>query len=329
MGLAYSKTVKSAHFDKFFKTLPSMSGKRVAITGTTTGLGYIAARTVARLGGSVVLLNRKSARAENSVTQLRREFPKVEFTSIECDLGSFDSVKKAADEYKRLFGGQGLDVLANNAGIMAFDDVATKDGFDVQMQTNYLSHFLLTCELMPELEIAADKRGESRVVSHSSVARKHPSKPLKADYLSKNGGNLGGNGSTAKYTRYQQTKLAMAVFSYALHDKLSSKGSRVKSIVVHPGLTSTNLQQTSSKFGGRWMLNIIMLVAQSAEDGTMPLLQACCHPKAKSNDFWGPKGNCLWGPVDKFQPEKICTEKRAKDLIWKASEKATGITFGI
>ena len=72
-----------------------------------------------------------------------------------------------------------------------------------------------------------------------------------------------------------------------------------------------------------------MLAAQSAEDGSMPLLQGCCHPDVKSEDFWGPKGDGLWGLVDKFQPDDLCTEKRARDLIWKASEKATGITFDI
>ena len=329
MGLSYSKTVKSAHFDGFFETLPSMVGKRVLITGTTTGIGNVVAKSIATLGGNLVLLNRKSERADNSIAQLKSDFPDIEITSIECDLTSFSSVRKAADDYKKLFGGQGLDVLANNAGIMAFDDVATGDGFDIQMQTNYLSHFLLTRELMPELEISAKKHGESRVINHSSGSRKRPMKPLDEDYLSSNGGNLGGNGITAKYTRYQQTKLAQVVFSYALHDKLQSTNSLVKAISVHPGITATGLQQSTSKYGGRWFLEVVMLMAQSAEDGAMPLLKACCHPEVKSRDFWGPKGNGLWGPVDKFEPEEISTEQRAKDLIWTASEKATGCTFNL
>ena len=131
----------------------------------------------------------------------------------------------------------GLNVLCNNAGVMALKDQATKDGYDVQMQTNHLSHFLLTKELLPLLETAANRDGEARIVNQSSLARRGP--PLKQKYFGKNGGNLGGNGNSvvfngARWVRYHQTKLANLVFTYALQQKLEAKGSKVKAIVAHP-----------------------------------------------------------------------------------------------
>lgn len=106
----------------------------------------------------------------------------------------FDSVRNCAEEVKSAFGK--VDVLCCNAGVMAMPDKATKDGYDVQMQTNHLSHFLLTKELYPLLENAAKENGEARVVNHSSGARSYPRTPLGAKYFGKNGGNLGGDGSS-------------------------------------------------------------------------------------------------------------------------------------
>merc|ERR1719193_367839 len=137
-------------------------------------------------------------------------------------------------------GSTGLDVLCNNAGVMACADVATVDGCDVQMQTNHLSHFLLTQQLWPLLTKAAEERGEARVVNHSSIARK--GKPLGQRYLGPNGGNLGGDSAGAlfngpRWERYHQTKLANLAFTFALRDRcLAATGasSKVKALCAHP-----------------------------------------------------------------------------------------------
>merc|ERR1719210_1710166 len=100
---------------------------------------------------------------------------------------SFAAVREAAQKLKEDLGSSGLDVLCNNAGIMATKDEATGDGFDTQMQTNHLSHFLLTAELFPLLEKAANADGEACVVNHSSVAHHSPAEPLEAKYFGKNG----------------------------------------------------------------------------------------------------------------------------------------------
>ena len=179
MGVLFSKSepydkpadVASKHFPAFVETLPSLAGKVVAITGTTTGTGYATALICAKKGAHVVLLNRPSERATASLAKLRELAPGATFTAVSCDLQSFASVKAAASELNAKFASSGLDVLCNNAGVMALADVATGDGYDVQMQTNHLSHFLLLKEVFPLLEKAAAARGEARVVHHSSLAR--------------------------------------------------------------------------------------------------------------------------------------------------------------
>jgi NAD(P)-dependent dehydrogenase (short-subunit alcohol dehydrogenase family) len=142
--------------DLIEKHTRDMHGRVVAITGTTTGTGHICARELARLGATLLLLNRESERSAASLEQLRREVPEGKFEAIACDLQRFASVKAAADAIKAKY--PRLDVLCNNAAVMAFPEQATPDGYDVQMQTNSISPFLLTRELMPLLRKSDDGR---------------------------------------------------------------------------------------------------------------------------------------------------------------------------
>ena len=173
----------SVHFPKFKQGLPKLDGKTIAITGCTTGTGFIAAKTCAELGASVIMLNRKSERADAAFESVKAVAAAGStIHNVSCDLMDFDSVKAAAKEVVALCP-NGLDVLANNAGIMAARDKATKDGYDAQMQTNHLSHFLLTRELLPLLEVAAKRTGDARIVNHSSLARRNGGQPIDAKYL--------------------------------------------------------------------------------------------------------------------------------------------------
>ena len=255
MGTSSSSYVPPALPNKYYNpeyvgSLPSMEGKVVVVTGasTTTGLGWIAAKTLALKGARIILLNRNSERAVDAEAQLKAAVPGAAISTINCDLSSFQGTQSAADELKEQLKNIGIDVLCNNAGVMALKDAATADGYDVQMQTNHLSHFLLTREVFPLLEKAVELRGEARIVNHSSGARKMGGQ-LQAKYLGKNGGNLGGDSSSmffggARWTRYGQTKLANVVFTLALRDKLTKKSSRVKALCATPGLAATQLQVT-------------------------------------------------------------------------------------
>jgi len=223
-----------------------------------------------------------------------------------------------------------IDVLASNAGIMAEKDKATKDGFDVQMQTNHLSHFLLTKELYPLVEAAAEKNGEARLVQHSSLARQGPR--LREKYFQKNGGKLGGNSIRQKFARYQQTKLANIVFAFALADKLAAKNSKVKSLVCHPGSSFTSLADTvmdsySSCIDSMFAF-FARMVSQSGNDGAMGLVKCMCANDVSNGDFYGPNGlNKMAGRAVLIPHKKKEDDKSEKELLWRVSEEVLGEKF--
>eukprot|EP00933_Yihiella_yeosuensis_P053649 TRINITY_DN51914_c0_g1_i1.p1 TRINITY_DN51914_c0_g1~~TRINITY_DN51914_c0_g1_i1.p1 ORF type:complete len:348 (+),score=99.99 TRINITY_DN51914_c0_g1_i1:105-1148(+) len=343
MGYTKPREIKSQLFEQYEPRFPDQKGRVIAITGTTSGTGFIAARTALKKGAHVILLNRASSRATAAEAQLAAEVPGAadegRITAIECDLQNFENVRSAAAKVCKQFEETGIDVLINNAGVMALKDEATTDGYDVQIQTNHLSHFLLTKDLYPLLKTAAEKRGQARVVNHSSIARN--GKKLQAKYFGKNGGALGGNGSSmfcggARWVRYHMTKLANVVFTLGLHDRLQAKGvNNIKAVCCAPGLASTQLQVTTAAdggFGSAW----IMKYGQSAEDGTLPLLISALDLSAEgadpavtmeSGDFIEPSASFGFKGKPKkkvITKEKECADPAGRTMLWEESEKACG-----
>ncbi len=319
-----AEEIETLHLDEVMANhTRDMSWRIAAVTGTTSGTGYVCARELGRKGATVLLLNRPSPRAQASLERLREEVPEATFEPIECDLQDFDSVRAAIDTITERT--DRLDVLCNNAGVMALPDEATKDGYDVQMQTNCLSHFLLTKELFPLLLNSND----ARVVNHSSQARLGP--PLDPKYFGKNGGDLGGDGTEEqnmsfdgpRWARYHQTKLANCAFIYGLHQKLDEAGiDNVKALVAHPGLARTQLQVTSAETGGMDDEADFMNQAQSPEDGALGIIRACMDPEAESGDFYGPEE---WtGFPKKLEPEESLYDPENIAINWQGCEAAVG-----
>lgn len=316
---------KTLHLDKVINNhSQDMTGKVVAITGTTTGTGFFCAREVAKKGATVLLLNRESDRSASALKQLRESVPEGKFEPVTCDLQSFESVRSAMENIKSKY--ESVDVLVNNAGVMAFEDQATVDGYDVQMQTNVLSHFLITKELFPLLK----KSKEARIINHSSMARLGG--PLVMDYFEKKGGNLGGDGSEEenlsfkgpRWERYHQTKLANAAFTYGLKQKLDKANiTNVMSLLAHPGLAQTNLQVTTAAVGGMDGNSEFMNQAQSAEDGATGIIRASMDKEAKSGNFYGPEAGWKGFP-DLLTPEELLLDNSNIQINWKGCEKAVG-----
>ncbi|MFK8037050.1 MAG: SDR family NAD(P)-dependent oxidoreductase [Crocinitomicaceae bacterium] len=301
-----------------------MTNKVVAITGTTSGTGFVCARELAKKGAAVILLNRKSERSTNSLKQLQEAVSNGSFEAVDCDLQDFESVQTAVNTIKSKY--ETLDVLVNNAGVMALNDIATKDGYDVQMQTNVLSHFLITKELFPLLRNSK----EARIVNHSSGARLGG--PLMPQYFEQKGGNLGGDGTEEdnvsfqgpRWERYHQTKLANATFTYGLKEKLEAANiTNVIPLLAHPGLAATNLQVTSAENGAMDINSDFMKQAQSPEDGATGIIRATMDEQAKPGHFFGPTEG--WsGYPDLLEPEDLLLDKTNVRLNWEGCEKAVG-----
>lgn len=309
-----------------------MNNKVVAITGTTSGTGFVAALELARRGAIVLLLNRESSRVESMLDAFKREVPDGIFYQITCDLQNFQSVMKCAEAIKSKV--KVIDVLINNAGIMAMPDKATADGYDVQMQTNVLSHFLLTKELLPLIKRSTYKR----VVQHSSMARLGSNLALK--YFEPRGGDLGGDGTLdeakqfqgPKWERYHQTKLANAVFTYALKNRLEDAGIKdVLSLLAHPGLAATSLMDGPASSDGMVngdALTAFMATGQTAADGACGILRAALDPNSKSGDFYGPggEGPDAWkkGFPESLAPEPLLYDPENEKVFWEGCSKAVG-----
>lgn len=320
-----SNQVETLHLDTVLNNhSQDMTNKVVAITGTTSGTGFVCAREVAKKGAAVILLNRASERSQNSLQQLQAEVPGGKFDAVECDLQNFESVRNAVENIKSNY--EVIDVLVNNAGVMALKDQATNDGYDVQIQTNVLSHFLLTKELFPLMK----KSPQARIVNHSSMARLGG--PLKPEYFEQKGGNLGGDGSEEennsfrgpRWERYHQTKLANANFTYGLKNKLAEANiTNVVPLLAHPGLARTQLQVTTAVDGGMDGQAEFMNQAQSAEDGATGIIRASMDPEVEPGNFYGPTAGWKGFP-DVLPPEELLLDAGNIQINWEGCEKAVG-----
>jgi len=302
-----------------------------AITGSSRGMGYELAKKIAERGGNLILLNRGGQHTEKARDEIA-QLNKGGFTvMINCDLCDFASVRTAAEEVRKQT--KTLDCLVLNAGLMAQKDVRTKDGYDIQMQANHLSHFLLTSLLFDVLEATAAAKGEARVVSHSSGARRAPDAPLQEDAFEKAWAPLVDGKPNpcvgdkfGKWRRYQQSKRANLAYTYALGDFIDSKpGCKVKALCCHPGATNSGLQSRTN--ASSWMDNFInglaVVAGHSTDDGCLGLALATLKPDVSNNDFYGPLG--LTGNATLLPDERDPSySKQQLHMLWDKSVAATG-----
>lgn len=299
-----------------------------AITGSSRGMGYELAKRLATRDANLILLNRDGAHTQKAFNEIRTLNKNGTTVQIACDLCDFASVRAAAAEVRKHT--TELDCLVCNAGLMAQGDIRTTDGFDIQMQANHLSHFLMTSLLFDLLEKAAASRGEARVVSHSSGARNTPDEPLEIDAFEKawttsSEKHATDKKSMQKWRRYQQSKRANVVYTYALQDYIESRsGCLVKATCAHPGATNSGLQSRTA--GSTWLDNFInglaAVAGHSADDGCLGLALATLKEGVSNGDFFGPlelTGNAVLLPSEK--------EKHGREqlrLLWDKSIAATG-----
>jgi NAD(P)-dependent dehydrogenase (short-subunit alcohol dehydrogenase family) len=280
----------------------SQDGRRFVITGANSGIGLEAARALGAAGAHVVVACRDTAKGEHAVAELDGDF-----TVRRLDLADLASVRAFADELEG-----DIDVLVNNAGVMAVPRGKTADGFELQLGTNHLGHFALTGLLL--------ERVRDRVVTIASGA--HRTGRINFDDLQ----------SERRYQRwlaYGQSKLANLLFMMELQRRLDAAGSSVISVAAHPGYAATNLQSHTQSIQDQIMGLFNHVIAQSAAMGALPTLYAATQ-NLPGNSYSGPGGFL----EQRGHPAPASRTAAAQDAetakrLWTLSEELTGVAFGL
>jgi NAD(P)-dependent dehydrogenase (short-subunit alcohol dehydrogenase family) len=293
------------------KDIPDQSGRNAIVTGANSGLGLVTARELARAGASVVMACRNLDKGHAAVEQIRAAVPDAQVQLEELDLASLESVRGFAERFKATH--DGLDLLINNAGVMAPPRRRTVDGFELQFGTNHLGHFLLTTLLLDSME----GREDARVVTLSSTAHKIGRIAFH---------NLDGDRHYFRWRAYGQSKLANLLFALELDRRLRSEGSTVKSLAAHPGYAATNLQSASPPMIDRVVMKVSnKFVAQSDEMGALPTLYAATEPGLEGGLYIGPDGPSEQrGHPTIVQPNGRARDEDTARRLWQVSEELTG-----
>ncbi|WP_415400186.1 oxidoreductase [Synechococcus sp. W4D4] len=254
--------------------IPDQRGRTALITGANSGLGLESARALATKGATVLLACRSLEKATTTASALQAETG-AELIPLELDLADLGSVQRAAAQV------QSLDLLLNNAGVMAPPRTLSRQGFELQFAVNHLGHVALTQALLPLLKQSPG----GRVVHVSSGAAYFGRIQFE---------DLQGEKRYRPWDAYGQSKLANAMTALELQRQLEQEGSSVQSLVAHPGLARTNLQPTSvasknAKVEGL-AYRLMDPLFQSAAMGALPQLYAATAPEAKAGVFYGPGG---------------------------------------
>ncbi len=289
--------------------IPDLKGKVVIVTGATSGLGKEATKILAQKNATVIVAVRNTQKAETVVQEIKQMNPKAKIDTKEMDLNSLESVKRFAD--KVLSSYDRLDVLINNAGIMACPFDKTEEGFEIQMGTNHLGHFALTGLLMPLLE----KTKNARIVATSSIGHRAGN----IDFQDINWGKRKYNSNKA----YADSKLANLYFAYHLAEKLKAENKDIKVTAAHPGWTRTDLQKHSLMMR---MLN--PLFSQGPDQGVLPTLRAAFDPNANSGEYFGPSRFFeMHGSPIVVKSNVRSHDAEAAKKLWDISETLTNIKF--
>jgi NAD(P)-dependent dehydrogenase (short-subunit alcohol dehydrogenase family) len=273
----------------------------VIVTGANSGLGLVTARELGRVGAKTILAVRNTTKGDEAAATITGD---VEVRKL--DLQDLASVRAFAD------GVDGVDVLVNNAGIMAVPYAQTVDGFESQIGTNHLGHFALTNLLLPKIT--------DRVVTVSSIMHVMGRINLKdLNWKSR---------PYMAWPAYGQSKLANLLFTKELQRRLDAAGSRVKAVVAHPGYSATELQSHSAGFFGKVFQAGNRIMATTADFGARQTLYAASQ-ELPGNTYVGPRF-AMWGPTGPTPLRSpLARDAKKAAALWDLSEQLTGTKFAL
>ena len=292
---------------------PRLDGRTVVVTGASSGLGLASTKHLARLGAHVVMACRNPAKAALARGSVHASCPTASLEVQQLDLSRLTSVRQFSE--RLLASGQRIDVLMNNAGVMATDRLTTEDGFDLQFGTNHLGHFALTGLLLPRL---LENPDGARVVTVSSMGhragRMHLDDP---------------NFERRQYQRwgaYFESKLANLLFSAELSRRLQAAGSGVLAVAAHPGSAATELGKVGTSATNAVMRRAFGAVLRGPDAGAEAQVRAATDPMLAPGAFVGPR----WGIAGAPRLETPSRQARSIDdavELWELSERLTGVTY--
>ncbi|MFC5379348.1 oxidoreductase [Aquipuribacter nitratireducens] len=291
---------------------PRQDGRLAVVTGGNDGLGLETALSLATLGARVVLACRTTAKGEAAATRIRERVPGADVTVRRLDLASLASVEAFAADLLR--DEPRLDLLIDNAGIMAVDEGRTEDGFELQLGTNHLGHFALTLRLLPALLATPG----SRVATISSVG--HRRGRLALDDL------MGDVRGYDRWRAYFQSKLANLLFTAELQRRLAAVGAGTIAVAAHPGGSRTDLGTEGTGLSNRLSTAVAAVLTQSARVGALPMLRAAVAPDVVGGEYYGPRLGLVGHPV-RETPSRRARDADDAAALWEASERLTGVTW--
>jgi NAD(P)-dependent dehydrogenase (short-subunit alcohol dehydrogenase family) len=292
--------------------IPDQSGRVAVVTGANSGLGRSTAWELARAGATVIVAARNTGKGEEAASRIKQDVPAADVRVEQLDLADLDSVRSFPERLNH----DRVDLLINNAGVMAPPRRLTKDGFESQFGTNHLGHFALTERLLPRLLAAP----EPRVVTLSSGA--HRMGRI-------NFSDLQGERRYFAWLAYGQSKLANLMFAFELQRRATEAGTSLKSMAAHPGYSATNLQFAAPRLPDRMVMAVTnRLMAQSAEMGALPTLYAATVPELPGGTFVGPDGFL----EQRGYPKIVTGAGKAYDedvqrRLWEVYEELTGVHY--
>jgi NAD(P)-dependent dehydrogenase (short-subunit alcohol dehydrogenase family) len=298
--------------------IPDLTGQLALVTGANSGLGLCVARALAAHGAQVLMACRDIKKAQAAVQQIMAEVPHARLRVVALDLADLSSVHRFADIVAQEHAC--VDLLCNNAGVMALPRRTTRDGFEMHIGTNHLGHFALTGRLLPMLQ----RSPGARVVTVSSLA--HLIGRIRFDDLS-------WTGRYSKWPAYAQSKLANLLFAVELARRLQASGSSVISAAAHPGYAATQLQMAGPKMENSGSGKLLMtlsnaLFAQSAKMGALPTLYAATAPEIDNGGFFGPSGFFqIRGAPARARFGRRALDAAAAEQLWALSERLTGVSY--
>ena len=304
--------------------IPPQSGKLALITGANSGIGFHTALELARAGSAVILACRDRLKADAARDRVLAALPGAQVETLLLDLASLNSVRAAAELF--LATGRPLDLLINNAGVMALPErKVTQDNLELQLGTNHFGHFALTGRLLPAVLRACSGAHATgpRIVTVSSIAHRGATMDF---------GDLQWERGYRPWPAYRRTKLANLLFGFELQRRLQRARAPAVSVIAHPGVSNTNLFAAGPGQGGGVVAKIvpvfIALIAQSDQQGALPSLYAATAPEVQGGRFYG----CDGFREMRGHPVEVRAEAQAYDeamaaRLWEVSEEITGVHY--